>query len=103
NKLSLLMDKNTSKKKHRSFVTQYAIVNNKRQITALKIDPLIKRWYAEKQDFERNQINNFWYGWEELKQFHKYHQNGETIKMEMREKNLFIEEHIAHAYLTKIQ
>jgi hypothetical protein len=63
------------------FVKQLAFVNDKGDITALKIYPLINEWDAEKQKIERTEDTTFWYNWKQFNRFHDLYHNYEQSRI----------------------
>lgn len=62
------------------FVKQFAFVNEKGAITALKIHLLIDEWEVEKKALARKQIGTFWYAWKQLTRFHETYHDFECLR-----------------------
>lgn len=74
------------------FVKQFAFVNDKNAITALKIYPLIDEWNAEKQKLTRNETGKFWYAWKQLTQFHDTYHDFEHLRIKALKNGDLLEE-----------
>lgn len=88
---------------HRSFVEQFATLDNQGQIKSLKIDSLIMQRNNEKKRLDRLAPNTFWHAWNQLKWFYNTYKNFEHMQQEAFDNKDYLLEYGVYELFKKIE